>query len=359
MFMPIVQGGISYLGNYFGTGADGAVTISSNTNISVTEDSGVAIKNYSSLTVNASRTLTTDNRCKALLIYVAGNCTINGTISMSARGASASASAASDFYRLKSGAGTTSGNPNTDLFPQEVNIGGVATIKVEAPQVGASGGANQPHSGGAVTGNAGAAGSAGQTGGGGGGAADGGGATGLAGAAGTAFSGGSGGGGASENGTGDLTGGTANGGAGGHGSTSSRSDYGGGGGGAGNPGGALGGAGSGGSAGGNGTGGTLILIVGGTLTFGASSTISANGVAGGTSSGGTRAGGGGGGGVGSAGGGFGEGKGDGSEGGGVEGEQGTAVAWSVAHRWESVGWLMHMRIMPAKSFSSARWTVWP
>ena len=58
-------------------------------------------------------------------------------------------------------------------------------------------------------------------------------------------------------------------------------------------------------------------------------------------------------------GGFGEGKGDGSEGGGVEGEQGTAVAWSVAHRWESVGWLMHMRIMPAKSFSSARWTVWP
>lgn len=296
MFMPIVQGGISYLGNYFGTGADGAVTISSNTNISVTEDSGVAIKNYSSLTVNASRTLTTDNRCKALLIYVAGNCTINGTISMSARGASASASAASDFYRLKSGAGTTSGNPNTDLFPQEVNIGGVATIKVEAPQVGASGGANQPHSGGAVTGNAGAAGSAGQTGGGGGGAADGGGATGLAGAAGTAFSGGSGGGGASENGAGNMTGGTANGGAGGAGSTvSSPSHYGGGGGGAGNPGGALGSSGSGGSAGGNGTGGTLILIVGGTLTFGASSTISANGVAGGTSSGGTRAGGGGGG----------------------------------------------------------------
>ena len=58
-------------------------------------------------------------------------------------------------------------------------------------------------------------------------------------------------------------------------------------------------------------------------------------------------------------GGDGEGKGGGSEGGGVEGEQGTAVASSVAHRWELVGWLMHMRIMPAKSFSSARWTVWP
>ena len=79
------------LENYFGSGADGATTISSDTEISVTEDTGVAIKHYSSLTIDASQSLTTNNRCKAFLVYVTGNCTINGTLKMDSRGAAQAA----------------------------------------------------------------------------------------------------------------------------------------------------------------------------------------------------------------------------------------------------------------------------
>jgi hypothetical protein len=78
--------------NYFGTGADGAVTIASNTSLTVPNkvgsyDGDMLVRNYSSLTINSGVTLTTDQPCRGMLIYVTGNCTINGTLSMTARGA--------------------------------------------------------------------------------------------------------------------------------------------------------------------------------------------------------------------------------------------------------------------------------
>jgi len=76
-------------GNYFGDGSDGAVTISSNTSLTNAADGDYVVKEYSSLTINSSTTLTTQNRSKGLLIYVKGNAIINGTLSMTARGASA------------------------------------------------------------------------------------------------------------------------------------------------------------------------------------------------------------------------------------------------------------------------------
>ena len=83
-------GGGGSTGNDFGTGADGPVTISSNTNLATTtgvDDTGYVLKNYSSLTINAGCTLKPANRAQLMVIKVTGNCTINGTLSMSLMGA--------------------------------------------------------------------------------------------------------------------------------------------------------------------------------------------------------------------------------------------------------------------------------
>jgi hypothetical protein len=82
------------VGNFFGDGSDGAVTISSNTNLVVPNKNGsydgdYVVRQYSTLTINNGSTLTTDQPCKGMLIYVTGNCTINGTLSMRGRGAAA------------------------------------------------------------------------------------------------------------------------------------------------------------------------------------------------------------------------------------------------------------------------------
>lgn len=50
-------------------------------------DGDMVIKQYSSFTINSGDTVTTDQPCRGLFIYVTGNCTINGTLTMTARGA--------------------------------------------------------------------------------------------------------------------------------------------------------------------------------------------------------------------------------------------------------------------------------
>ena len=61
--------------------------ISTNTNLPSDLDGPMITKIYSSLTINSGITLTTSNRCRGLRLVVLGDCTINGTITMSARGA--------------------------------------------------------------------------------------------------------------------------------------------------------------------------------------------------------------------------------------------------------------------------------
>jgi hypothetical protein len=46
----------------------------------------MVVKQYSSLTINAGHTMTVNQPCRGLFIYVAGDCTINGTISMTGKG---------------------------------------------------------------------------------------------------------------------------------------------------------------------------------------------------------------------------------------------------------------------------------
>ncbi len=286
-WMSIATQGMWICSNYFGDGSDGAVQISADTSLNSTQDGDMLVKQYSSLTIDAAKTLTVDDRCKGLFVYVTGNCVINGTLSMIARGANVDPSAAGvsatgiRLAMLKSG--------ETDTLTAADFAGcGAAVIAAVANQsaisgngkiytiarAGAAGGASQGAA--STNGNNGAAGTAGQSGGGGSGAfGAGGSAPGGAGSQGTCFSGGTGGGGS----RGVPTGGAANGGAGGYGDVAANGATCAAGGGAGNPGGA--GDGTTGNSGETGTGGVLILIVGGNLTIGASGVISSNGKNGG------------------------------------------------------------------------------
>jgi len=201
------------------------------------------------LTIDAGVTLTATTRKRGMAIYVTGDLILNGTISMTARGATA---AGQQVLLL---------NDGTEY--QLTAVGGAAG---DYGAVGGSGSGRQTGGGGGGGGNINCMSSAG--------------------AAGTSYSGGAAGG---SNGatnwqdgvacTYTQTSGGANGGAGGNGGYG---NHGGGGGGAGNNGGTGRSTGGGaGNNGANGTGGLLILYVGGNSTFGASGLISSNGSKGG------------------------------------------------------------------------------
>jgi hypothetical protein len=249
-------------------------------------DGDMVVKQYTSMTINAGDTVTVDQPCRGLFILVQGNCTINGTLSMKGRGASAnptvsggSDSNAVDANGLRlpflttsgtdilsaastlfNGCGTTARNILANFKTISSN-GNILTLVRQ----GASGG-NNPSS--QTSGNAGSNGSTGQTGGGGSGAS-GWSSIGGSGAYGSCFSGGSGGGGANGNST-NAGNGTIWGGAGGNGETDHSAATSGG---CGNPTGSndiTSGSVSGEQ---QGTGGLIILVVGGNLTIGASGSI--------------------------------------------------------------------------------------
>jgi hypothetical protein len=296
--------------NYFGTGADGAAVISTNTNLTVLNKSGsydgdMLVRNYSSLTINSGATLTTDQPCRGMLIYVDGNCTINGSLSMTARGPAANptVSGASDAnavsanglqipFRTLSGNATLAassalfngaGTAARAAIASHTSISGNGTI-VTLTRQGAGGGGGGSSGYRQRPGSNGTNGSTGQTGGGGGGSGgysdnSGFGGIGGSGSYGSCFGGGAGGaGGHYEN----QNGGSASiwGGKGGNASVNSQSYQGTGG--NGNPGGDGGGGWQGqsarGPAGKNGTGGLIILVVKGNLTIGAGATIEAKGL---------------------------------------------------------------------------------
>lgn len=289
-------------GNYWGSRVDGSLTVSTDTNLASTSDGDVIVKNYTQLTIDATKTLTVSNRCKGLWIYVDGDCTINGTLTMTARGASANPTGTPAggirFARLKSGStdtlaasdlGTDVGTALTTAEANQAPVSANGKIYTIV-KVGGAGGAGGSANGGTISNGTG------------GGAS--GGSPGIVpagnGAAGTCFSGGAAGGGSSYDPAGTGGTGNSNGGAGGAGGSTSNPSTDAGGGGAGNNGG-PGGSGSGGSGspGGNGSGGLLLLMVRGNLTIGAAGVISANGANGGSGgSGGASPDGGGGGGSG-------------------------------------------------------------
>lgn len=287
---------VTGLNNYFGTGLDGAVTISSNTSLVVPNkvgsyDGDMVVMNYQSLTINNGSTLTTDQPCRGLLIYVNENCTINGTLSMKQRGAFANPTIAGgsdnnavDSNGLRFPFRTTSGSSSISTSSSLLNGCGNSAVSVinQHPSLSSNGTIvtiNRTGGAGGGTGSVGNNGSTGQSGGGGGGQTLQGQAPqglGGAGAAGTCFSGGSGGGGGGwDNGAGSP--GALYGGQGGSGNGAGGCNFHTGGG-SGNP---RGNGTCSNVAAEDGTGGLIVLVVRGSLVVGSGGRITAEGSAGG------------------------------------------------------------------------------
>ncbi len=84
--------------NYFGTGKNGSVTISSSAQISSsTSPAGLnnisrefgdpVVKNFQNLTIDSGVLFSPLRACRGMVIYCTGNLTVNGTISMTGKGA--------------------------------------------------------------------------------------------------------------------------------------------------------------------------------------------------------------------------------------------------------------------------------
>jgi hypothetical protein len=284
-------------------------------------DGDMVVKQYTSITIDAGDTVTTDQPCRGMFIFCQGNMTVNGTLSMSLRGASANPtiagasdgnavnssglqygflkSSSTDSLSFSSALWNGFGTTIRNIAGSNFLTGSGSNYKVHTiSRTGASGASRPSVSGDDVKENpadirgSNASSTIRLGGGGAGGMAyqmNNGYGQGGAGASGTIFSGGSAGGGACGGGAatpahrgGDAT---ANGGAGGtggnHAENAGRPT---GTGGAGNP---KGNDGTIGTQGLNdaeaGTGGLIILAVGGNLTIGSSGKIIANGGRGGDS----------------------------------------------------------------------------
>ena len=289
-------------GNYFGDGSDGAFTSSGNLSVSVsntngTYDGDMVIKQYTSFNLQSGHEFTTSQACRGMLIYVQGDCIINGTIDMTARGPDANPLNTSSWNNAGSDGNTVGANGlqigllksgSTQTFTNDgsgFNGCGTAARNAVANQSNLSGngkiytiarqgadGAYGNHGNSTQAGNNGSSGSSSnKTGGGGSGATSGSSATDAGnGAYGSCWGGGSGGAG-----THSTTGPTMH--AVNWGGRAGYGDFGGNAGGAGNPGGS--GNGVHGGTGENGTGGLIIIICGGTIS--GNGTIKANGKNGG------------------------------------------------------------------------------
>lgn len=260
------------LGDFVSTG------VVSNDQFTSILDGSPIVRRYNNFTINTGHTVTPTQRCKGMYLLIEGDLTVNGTLSMSARGAS--------------GPGKFVG---IELYTEKIHFHSTnifADIDPDIPVIPASianGGAARTTNGGRLDGIAGTTPPIGCGGGGGGGIYS----TPLthssgAGGGATSFSGGAGGGGFTS--WSSMTSktlvtagnGSSTGGAGGRGGLRYYSNPGSGGG-AGNPGGAgiRGDDPSWGNTGGVGTGGLIILIVKGNIIFGANGKIISAGAAGG------------------------------------------------------------------------------
>jgi hypothetical protein len=280
--------------NFWGDGSDGALTTSGNISFANVQDGDVVVKQFSNLTINAGHTVTTSTRCRGLVVYVNGDCTINGTLSMTARGANVNPTLANSIPATGIRLARFQYGSNETLAASDLGgtgAGGVGAVwrAAEAGQLGVegngrifviardggagAGGVSNGNINSQTPGNAGGNGVFGAGGGGSGSAA---GTYSGGGSSGTCYSGGCGGGGGAGNP--GVGGGSAQpyGGAGGAGTI--RNAAGSAGGGAGNPGGSSEG---GGGIGSSGTGGLLVLVVKGNLTVGPTGSILSQGSMGG------------------------------------------------------------------------------
>mgnify|MGYP000889103228 CR=1 FL=1 len=249
-------------------------------------DGDPVIRSFKNMTINENHIVRPTNRCKGMFIYVEGDLVVNGTLSMTARGAKAEGKYVGIDPHTKeihfANSNIYSEYPHVVVIPKQGGSGGISVVAT-TPGINTFKG---------TLGNGGENATVGACGGGGSGGAyssHGGTVRSGAGSAGTSFSGGAGGGGCTNDQV-SVTGynGAVEGGAGGAGRIlrfSGASTARGAGGGAGNPGGA-GAATNGGTglAGSTGSGGLMILFVKGNIVFGTEGKIESKGTPGGRGS---------------------------------------------------------------------------
>ena len=89
--------------------------LSTNTTVSNTQDGNAVVLRYGNLTINSGVTLTPQYRCKGMIIIVNGDCVVNGTISMTARGPVGAGSVTDyDMFRLGGSKNVEFSQPNMD-----------------------------------------------------------------------------------------------------------------------------------------------------------------------------------------------------------------------------------------------------
>ena len=289
--------GLSSYENFFGSGEEGDITFSTSANIPSENHGEIVVKQYRNCSINSGVTLTTSNPCRGLVIFCTGNLTIDGTLTMTAKGGGVGNKSTEFNYgnitdtslsfntSSNGGSGVQSWNfsPSGSVwyprYRQNVPIRNPVTAPSSPSSPGAAGvfSCGAGGSGGGGSSNCPTAPAVGGPGG--------------LGGSGSLFAGGGGGGG----GGGAYCSFTPSGGSafyeiGGNGSSGQGSGAGGGGGGAGNTAGSGGGAGgpnpfgSPGGAGSTGTGGLIVVIVRGNVSV--TGTISSNGSSGGPGGGG-------------------------------------------------------------------------
>lgn len=72
--------------SYFGNKSDGDLYTTGNVSFTSTTDGPTIYKYFNNVTINAGHVVTVSNRCKGLVMYCAGDCIIDGTLTMTARG---------------------------------------------------------------------------------------------------------------------------------------------------------------------------------------------------------------------------------------------------------------------------------
>ena len=78
---------VSAAANLAGDGSDGAGIFTTSATIESVEDAGPVIRQYTTLNIASGASVTTATRTKALLIYVQGDATIDGTLHANYKGA--------------------------------------------------------------------------------------------------------------------------------------------------------------------------------------------------------------------------------------------------------------------------------
>lgn len=125
----IIAGGGAKVPQIFGDGSDGAVVISADTTWNAeTEDTGMIVKQFESLTISEGVTVSAGNRNCGMIIRVQGNCTIAGTLANKLSCKTLLSSDNVDFsswpLTMLSGKGGDGGNGGSGRYAPTVTVGG-------------------------------------------------------------------------------------------------------------------------------------------------------------------------------------------------------------------------------------------